>query len=95
MTELCASLKASSAAIKVAYRRVRVSSPVARVIDGRRDAVAIVGGEAEGVTFLEALVGSGTETDKSQTKQYKSPKTFHRLITANPTTSKQLSALCF
>lgn len=34
---------------------------MARVIDGRRDAVAIVGGETEGVTFLEGLVGSGTE----------------------------------
>lgn len=44
------------------YTCVRVFSPVARMIDGRRDATAIVGGETEGVTFLEALIGSGTES---------------------------------
>lgn len=33
------------------------------MIYGRRDATAVVGGETEDVTFLEDLVGSGTERE--------------------------------
>lgn len=38
--------------------------PVTRVVNGRGDAVGVVGGEAEAVVLLEILIGSHAERDR-------------------------------
>lgn len=39
---------------------------MSRVVNGRGDAVAVVGGEAEAVVLLEILIGSHTESDSEK-----------------------------